>query len=101
MLTATATSPWRGWRSGCPASTHPARRSSSRTTWAKSEGLGPDVSGPFDPHIEQSRPGMDEPVQRLPDMDEEGIDVAVIFGTPIALSVNGLQDEGLAAALKG
>ena len=38
-------------------------------------------------------------MQRLPDMDEEGIDVAVIFGTPIALTVNGLQDKGLAGAL--
>ena len=32
-------------------------------------------------------------------MDEEGIDVAVIFGTPIALTVNGLQDKGLAGAM--
>lgn len=67
--------------------------------WAKSEGLGPGVSGPFAPHIEQSRPGMRDPLQRLPDMDEEGIDVAVIFGTSIALTVNGLQDEGLAGAI--
>ena len=67
--------------------------------WAKSEGLGPGVSGPFAPHIKHSRPGMEDPAQRLPDMDEEGIDVAVIFGTPIALSVNGLQDKGLAGAL--
>src|SRR5438309_211593 len=49
--------------------------------------------------VEPSRPGMSDPVQRLPDMDEEGIDVAIIFGTPIALTVNGLQDKGLAAAL--
>ena len=27
------------------------------------------------------------------------MDVAIIFGTPIALSVNGLQDKGLAGAL--
>jgi predicted TIM-barrel fold metal-dependent hydrolase len=66
--------------------------------WAKSEGLGPGVSGPFAPHIERSRPGMKDPLQRLPDMDAEGIDVAVIFGTSIALTVNGLQDKGLAAA---
>src|SRR5947199_10395743 len=66
--------------------------------WAKSEGLGPGVSGPFAPHIERSRPGMRDPLQRLPDMDAEGIDVAVIFGTSIALTVNGLQDKGLAAA---
>src|SRR5258707_11411919 len=67
--------------------------------WARSEGVGPSVSGPFAPHIRQSRPGMEDPVQRLPDMDEEGIDVAIIFGTPIALTVNGLRDKGLAAAL--
>jgi uncharacterized protein len=67
--------------------------------WGKSEGLGPSVSGPFAPHIKHSRPGMEDPLQRLPDMDEEGIDVAIIFGTPIALTVNGLRDKGLAAAL--
>lgn len=69
--------------------------------WGKSEGLGPTVTGPFAPHIRSrgSRPGMQDPLQRLVDMDEEGIDVAIIFGTPIALTVNGLQDKGLAAAL--
>jgi uncharacterized protein len=67
--------------------------------WGKSEGLGQSVSGPFAPHIRHSRPGMSDPLQRLPDMDEEGIDVAIIFGTPVALTVNGLQDKGLAAAL--
>jgi hypothetical protein len=67
--------------------------------WGKSEGLGPSVSGPFAPHIRQSRPGMSDPTLRLPDMDEEGIDVAVLFGTPVALTVNGLMDKGLAAAL--
>jgi predicted TIM-barrel fold metal-dependent hydrolase len=66
--------------------------------WGKSEGLGQSVSGPFAPHIRQSRPGMEDPLLRLPDMDEEGIDVAIIFGTPIALTVNGLEDKGLAAA---
>src|SRR5437870_892803 len=39
----------------------------------------------FAEHIERSRPGMTDPTKRLPDMDEEGIDVAVIFGTSIAL----------------
>jgi len=67
--------------------------------WAKSEGLGPGVSGPFAPHIAGSRPGMRDPNLRLKDMDEEGIDVAIIFGTSIALTVNGLQDKGLAGAL--
>jgi len=65
--------------------------------WGKSEGLGPSVSGPFSPHVAGSRPGMDDPLARLKDMDEEGIDVAIIFGTQLALTVNGLQDAGLAA----
>jgi uncharacterized protein len=65
--------------------------------WAKSEGLGMGVSGPFAEHVKHSRPGMTNPAARLVDMDEEGIDVAIIFGTPIALTVNGLMDKGLAA----
>jgi predicted TIM-barrel fold metal-dependent hydrolase len=66
--------------------------------WAKSEGLGPGVSGPFAPHIVGSRPGMRDPQVRLVDMDTEGIDTAIIFGTSIALTVNGIQDKGLATA---
>jgi predicted TIM-barrel fold metal-dependent hydrolase len=67
---------------------------------SKKEGLGPSVSAPFSPKARTgSRPGMRDPQARLVDMDEEGIDVAVIFGTPIALSVNGLRDRGLAGAL--
>jgi uncharacterized protein len=57
------------------------------------------VQGPFAPNIRGSRPGMREPRMRLIDMDEEGIDVAIIFGTSIALTVNGLQDRGLAGAM--
>jgi hypothetical protein len=53
----------------------------------------------FAEHIERSRPGMTDAVKRLPDMDEEGIDVAVIFGTGIALMVNGMADKPLAAAV--
>jgi predicted TIM-barrel fold metal-dependent hydrolase len=67
--------------------------------WSRSGPLGPGVQGPFAPHIVGSRPGMRDPNQRLPDMDEEGIDVAVIFGTSVALTVNGLQDAGLASAI--
>jgi predicted TIM-barrel fold metal-dependent hydrolase len=66
---------------------------------AKRGGLGSGVNGPFAPHIRQSRDGMRDPIARLRDMDEEGIDVAVIFGTPIALTVNGLADKGLAGAM--
>jgi uncharacterized protein len=67
--------------------------------WGKPEGYGQGVTGPFAPHIARSRPGMRDPLQRLPDMDEEGIDVAIIFGTSIALTVNGLEDKGLAGAI--
>jgi predicted TIM-barrel fold metal-dependent hydrolase len=66
---------------------------------AKRGGLGSSANGPFAPHIVGSRPGMGDPVARLKDMDEEGIDVAVIFGTPVALTVNGLQDKGVAQAM--
>ena len=65
----------------------------------KRGGLGSGVNGPFSPQVQQSRGGMTDPLVRLKDMDEEGIDVAVIFGTPIALTVNGLQDKGLAGAM--
>ena len=36
---------------------------------------------------------------QLEAMDEEGIDVAVLFGTQIALTVNGLMNKELAAVL--
>jgi predicted TIM-barrel fold metal-dependent hydrolase len=67
---------------------------------AKADGLGPSVAGPFAPHINtKGRPGERDPRARLPDMDREGIDVAIIFGTPIALAVNGLRDKELAGAI--
>ncbi len=65
----------------------------------RSEGLGPGVSGPFAPHIKGGRPGERDARQRLPDMDQEGVDVAIIFGTRVALSVNGLRDKELAGVL--
>jgi hypothetical protein len=42
---------------------------------------------------------MVEPAARLKDMDQEGIDVAILFGTQIALTVNGLMSKELAAVL--
>jgi predicted TIM-barrel fold metal-dependent hydrolase len=45
------------------------------------------------------RDGMVDPVARLKDMDAEGIDVAVLFGTQIALTVNGLMSKELSAVL--
>lgn len=67
--------------------------------WPANEGPGPGVSGPMTAEARKGRPGMTDPVERLKDMDLEGIDVAVIFGTQIALTVNGLMDKGLAGAI--
>jgi uncharacterized protein len=70
-------------------------RLAGRRRW----GGGVDRCAVFADHIQRSRPGMIDPLKRLPDMDEEGIDVAVIFGTSIALMVNGMADKPLAAAV--
>src|SRR5262249_28231804 len=70
-------------------------RLAGRRRW----GGGADRGAVFPDHIERSRPGMTDATKRLPDMDEEGIDVAVIFGTAIALMVNGMADKPLAAAI--
>ena len=70
-------------------------RLAGRRRW----GGGPDRGAIFADHIERSRPGMTDPLKRLVDMDQEGIDVAVIFGTSIALMVNGMADKPLAAAI--
>ena len=67
--------------------------------WSASQGPGPGVTGPFTEKARKSRPGMIDPIERLKDMDLEGIDVAVIFGTQIALTVNGLMNGEFAAAL--
>jgi len=62
-------------------------------------GLGPGVTGPFAPHIVQNRPGGSDAKLRLPDMDTEGVDVAVVFGTPLALTVGGMADKELAGVI--
>ena len=67
--------------------------------WSASQGPGPGVSGPMTDKARKSRPGMTDPVARLEDMDAEGIDVAILFGTQIALTVNGLMGGELAAVL--
>jgi len=66
---------------------------------AKHGGLGPSVTGPFSRHIKTERAGGQDAALRMPDMDTEGVDVAVVFGTGIALTVNGLQDTELAGVL--
>ena len=67
--------------------------------WSASQRLGPGVSGPMTEKARGYRPGMIDPRARLKDMDEEGIDVAILFGTQIALTVNGLMSKELAAVL--
>src|SRR5256712_12438600 len=67
--------------------------------WGTSQGPGPSVTGPFTDKARKDRPGMTDPLQRLKDMDVEGIDVAVLFGTKLALTVNGLMSGDLSAAL--
>jgi len=67
--------------------------------WSTSQGPGPGVTGPFTDKARKGRPGMIDPLERLKDMDLEGIDVAVLFGTQIALTVNGLMSGELSAAL--
>jgi predicted TIM-barrel fold metal-dependent hydrolase len=57
------------------------------------------LSDDFDVHVR--RPGMWRPEQRLPDMDLDGIDVAVCFGGVMALACSGIQDPELAAAMAG
>ena len=67
--------------------------------WPTAAGPGPGVTGPFTARARKGQPGMTDPVARLKDMDQEGIDVAVIFGTQIALTVNGLISGELSAAI--
>ncbi|MGZ9188417.1 MAG: amidohydrolase family protein, partial [Candidatus Binatia bacterium] len=67
--------------------------------WSPSQGPAPGVTGPFTEKARKARPGMTDPLARLKDMDLEGIDVAILFGTPIALTVNGLMNGEFAAAL--
>jgi len=70
-------------------------RLASKRRW----GGGPNGTALYAESVIKNRAGMRDPVQRLADMDEEGIDVAIIFGTAIALTVNGLADRELAAVL--
>jgi predicted TIM-barrel fold metal-dependent hydrolase len=67
--------------------------------WSASQGSGPGVSGPMTERAQGYRAGMVDPGARLKDMDLEGIDAAIIFGTQIALTVNGLIRGELAAVL--
>ena len=65
----------------------------------RATGRDPGPRGPYADTINTAgRPGQEDPVQRLRDMDYEGIDVAVIFGALTMFAVNGLEDCHLAAA---
>ena len=50
-------------------------------------------------HSPQATTGMTDPVQRLKDMDLEGIDTAVLFGTSPFLSLPFVEDKDLASAV--
>jgi len=70
--------------------------------WPIPEGPGQGNSGPFSddlPWERLYRAGMRDPKARLADMDVEGIDVAVLFGTMIGLTLAAVADAGLAVAL--
>lgn len=70
--------------------------------WPIAQGPGQGNTGPFSEDVDWSRlyrAGMRDPAARLVDMDEEGIDVAVLFGTFIGLTVPNLADPGLSVAL--
>ena len=65
----------------------------------RATGRDPGPRGPYADTVNTAgRPGQEDPVQRLRDMDYEGIDVAVIFGALTMFAVNGLEDCHLAAA---
>jgi predicted TIM-barrel fold metal-dependent hydrolase len=67
--------------------------------WPTAEGPGPGVTGPMTDKARKTRPGMTDAKARLKDMDLEGIDVAILFGTQVALTANGLMNGEFAAAL--
>ena len=50
-------------------------------------------------HSPQPTTGMVDPMQRLKDMDVEGIDAAVLFGTSPFLSLPFVEDKDLASAI--
>ncbi len=50
-------------------------------------------------HRWHNREGMRDPHKRIPDMDEEGIDIAVLFGTPVHFMLSEIEDPALAVAV--
>ena len=67
--------------------------------WAKPSGTGRGIgSAPYS-RRPQKTTGMFDPIQRLRDMDLEGIDTAVNFGTTVFLSLPFLENHDLACAI--
>jgi hypothetical protein len=66
--------------------------------WPKPEGRGTGQAGGPRSRRPAETTGMHDPVQRLKDMDLEGIDTAVLFGTSVFLSLPFFEDAELAAA---
>lgn len=70
--------------------------------WPIAEGPGLGNPGIFSedlPLDNRYRKGMKDPASRLADMDLEGTDVAVLFGTLIGLSAGNIADPNLANAI--
>lgn len=67
--------------------------------WSRAYKAGHRTRGAdiLDHHL--SRRGMFDPAVRLQHMDEEGIDIAVLFGAMVALGNVGLANAGLALAM--
>jgi len=65
----------------------------------KPVGKGCSFVGAPRSHFPQQTTGMVDPVQRLKDMDLEGIDTAVLFGTSPFLSLPFVEDKDLACAI--
>lgn len=66
--------------------------------WPKPEGRGTGQAGGPRSRRPAETTGMHDPVRRLQDMDLEGIDLAVLFGTSVFLSLPFFDDAELAAA---
>src|SRR5687768_17057615 len=67
--------------------------------WAKPSGTGLGIGTAPYSRRPQKTTGMFDPVRRLQDMDLEGIDTAVNFGTTVFLSLPFLENHDLACAI--
>src|SRR5918999_1220300 len=67
--------------------------------WAKPTGIGCGIGAAPSNRKPQRTTGMFDPIQRLKDMDLEGIDTAVNFGTTVFLSLPFLENHDLACAI--